>query len=374
METENKKTKYILFIALGVFVFYILPRYGNTILGVLLPFILAAVFAHILEPPSEYISEKLHIPKGISCFFTVISFYAMLFTAAYLIISRLMGELSGLAGQLVAISDKIPLFVEGAKDTLKEILPFVEFSQNADLFQNTISRLALSFTEKITSFVSSAVVFVPKIILTFFVTVIATCYFTADLKNIKRFVLCQLPQKAKVFMCESKKQLFDAFSKYIWAYLTIALITFAELLAGLMFIKREYAFLLALFITAVDILPIFGSGAVLLPWALIEYLLKNSADGTKILILYIIITAVRQLIEPRIVGNFIGLYPLTALFCVFAGGMLMGFPGIFLLPLLVIIIKNFNEKGLIKLYKMPSENTKEKLLVVREKYKKFKKG
>ena len=163
METENKKTKYILFIALGVFVFYILPRYGNTILGVLLPFILAAVFAHILEPPSEYISEKLHIPKGISCFFTVISFYAMLFTAAYLIISRLMGELSGLAGQLVAISDKIPLFVEGAKDTLKEILPFVEFSQNADLFQNTISRLALSFTEKITSFVSSAVVFVPKI-------------------------------------------------------------------------------------------------------------------------------------------------------------------------------------------------------------------
>jgi sporulation integral membrane protein YtvI len=284
-----------------------------------------------------------------------------------------MGELSGFSQQLVLATEKIPFFVERVKAAFSEFLPFIDIGENTDLIKNTLSALTISFTGKITAFVSSFVVFVPKFILAFFVTVIATCYFTADLKNIKRFFICQIPERSRAFITESKNQIFDTFSKYVGAYLTIALITFAELFAGLMFINREYAFLLAIIITAVDILPVFGSGAVLLPWAAVEYLFKNPADGTKILVLYVLITSVRQITGPKIVGNFIGLYPLTALFCVFAGGVLLGFWGILIFPMLAIVIKNLNEKGFIKLYKTPHENTREKMSNVRAKYKRFRK-
>lgn len=372
-ESKHKKILYIALIFGVGFLFYALPGLFKTLLSIFLPFAAAAIFAHILSPPSQYISEKLHIPCGISCTFTVISFFAVLFCAVYLIGSKLFSELSGFTLQLPNIAMSIPNTVESLKNGINELFPFIDIN-NGDIIKSSLSGLSGMLTEKITSAVSGVALFVPKLILSFFVTVVATCYFTKDLKRLKRFIMCQMPEKARIFIAECKKQLFDIGTKYIGAYFTIALITFAELFAGLTLIKKDYAFLLSLIITVVDILPLFGSGAILLPWALAEYLLDDPASGTKLLILYVAITVVRQIIEPKIVGDFIGLYPLTALFLVFAGGITAGFFGMFIFPICAIIIKNLNEKGLIKLYKLPPENEKEKVFSARAKYKKFRKS
>ncbi len=373
-ESKYKKLLYIALIFGIGFLFYALPELFKTLLSIFLPFGAAAIFAHILSPPSQYISEKLHISCGISCTFTVISFFAVLFCSVYLIGSKLFSELSGFTLQLPSIARSIPSTVEKLKSGINELFPFIDINNNGDIIKSSLSGLSGMLTEKITSAISGVALFVPKLILSFFVTVVATCYFTKDLKRIKCFIMCQIPENARVFIAECKKQLFDIGTKYIGAYFTIALITFAELFAGLTLIKKEYAFLLSLIITAVDILPLFGSGAILLPWALARFLLDDPASGTKLLILYVAITVVRQIIEPKIVGDFIGLYPLTALFLVFAGGITAGFFGMFLFPVGAIIIKNLNEKGLIKLYKLPPENEKEKVFSARAKYKKFRKS
>lgn len=371
---DSKNTRYFILLLCGVVAFYTLHRFGHTFLSVISPFAAAIVFAYILYSPSKYISKKLHIPKGLACAFTVISFFAVLFTAVYLVASKLFCELSGVAKLLPSLTDNIPSALETVKRSISELFPFADAEKITELLKTALLKLTAAITEKITLFIPSAAIFVPKFIIAFFVTVIATCYFTKDLDDIKSFFLCQLPEKYSLLITECQKQLFDISGKYIGAYLTIALITFAELFAGLMFISREYAFLLALIITVVDILPIFGSGAILLPWAFCEYALKDPANGTKLLLLYIVVCTVRQFIEPKIVGDFIGLYPLTALFCVFAGGILMGVFGMFLFPVCAIILKNLNEKGLLRLYRSPPEKIEEKISCARTKYKKFRKS
>ncbi len=93
-------------------------------------------------------------------------------------------------------------------------------------------------------------------------------------------------------------------------------------------------------VAIIDILPILGTGAILLPWSIIAFILGNYKIGIGILLLYIVITAVRQTIEPKIVGQQIGLHPIVTLLLMYVGAQLMGVLGLLLLPIIATIIKN----------------------------------
>ena len=121
-------------------------------------------------------------------------------------------------------------------------------------------------------------------------------------------------------------------------------ITFVELVLGLSLINLlginiNHIIPIALLISFIDILPVLGVGAVLIPWALISMLNGHSALGIALLILYAIITVVRNILEPRLVGQRFGLHPIATLFAIYIGGKLFGVIGVFLLPLTIIIIK-----------------------------------
>ena len=101
----------------------------------------------------------------------------------------------------------------------------------------------------------------------------------------------------------------------------------------------------------VDILPVLGTGTVLIPWGLISCFLGTVGQGVGILILYLIITAVRQFLEPKIIGQQVGLHPIVTLICIFAGGKVMGIWGIFLFPVMATVLKKMNDEGSIHLWK-----------------------
>lgn len=384
MHFDIKKAEWFFLVAAGaVGLCYVFANYGGIISDILLPFALAAIFAHFLSPPAEYLSAKLHIPKNISCIFITLSFFAALFTVIYAVAARLAREISGLSGYAELIGGYIPQYIENISEYIKEKLPFLAKSAEAEngaesFLINGISELASSVTKSLTGYVSSLVPavisFIPKFFIAAVITVVASCYFTADLKKIKRFILFQLPLKAKIFFSECRMQFFDTVSKYIGAYFSIAVITFAELFAGLVFIRREYAFLLALVITAVDILPVLGSGSVLIPWAIVEFTLGNTKSAVALLVLYVVISIVRQIIEPKILGSYMGLHPLFTLFAIYAGGKLMGIAGIFIFPVAAIVLKNLNSKNLLPIFKIPPEEPEEKIAAMKTKYRKYKKS
>ena len=110
-----------------------------------------------------------------------------------------------------------------------------------------------------------------------------------------------------------------------------------ELFVGLLLLRVPYAFLLALLIAVVDILPVLGTGTIVIPWGIITLILGNFPLGIGLLILYAIITVVRQSLEPRVVGHQIGLHPLITLISMFVGVSLFGFLGLFGLPIAVTV-------------------------------------
>ena len=134
---------------------------------------------------------------------------------------------------------------------------------------------------------------------------------------------------------------FEMFLKlfYLRVYFLLFLMTFTELLIGFMILGRSYAFLLALFISAMDILPVLGVGTVLLPWAAFLFLAKDFHGAIGLLILWGVITVVRQVLEPRLIGESFGMHPLVALIALYAGLRLFGFAGLILGPAVAVFLR-----------------------------------
>ena len=138
-----------------------------------------------------------------------------------------------------------------------------------------------------------------------------------------------------------------AINGFIIAQLILSLITFLIMLAGLIILDSGYALALAFLVTVVDILPVFGTGSVLIPWGLYEIFTGNNYLGIGLLILYIITLVVRRVVEPKVLGNAVGIGALPALLSLYIGFKLVGVAGLFLGPLIVIIYKAMRSVGLL---------------------------
>ena len=105
-----------------------------------------------------------------------------------------------------------------------------------------------------------------------------------------------------------------------------------------------------LLISIFDILPVLGTGGVMIPWILISFLQGDYRQGLSLLVVYVIITIIRNIIEPRIVGEQIGLHPVLTLMSMFVGNHLFGIVGLFGLPILLSLLRYLNDTGTISLF------------------------
>lgn len=143
-------------------------------------------------------------------------------------------------------------------------------------------------------------------------------------------------------------QLSKAGIGFIKAQFLLSLITFFLALVGLLLLKVDYAVMMALLIVVVDILPILGTGSVLVPLGIISIANGNSGLGAGLIVLFLIITVVRRIIEPKVFSTNLGISPLAALVSVYLGFQLLGFIGLFIGPALVILLEAMIKAGVIK--------------------------
>ena len=140
-----------------------------------------------------------------------------------------------------------------------------------------------------------------------------------DYKKVVKFIKLQLPDKHKNLLSETKKIFSSTILKMCRAYGLIMFITFCENFLGLTILnligvmKNSYVFVIAICIAVFDILPVAGSGGILIPWSLIALVTGNVGQCVGLLILYAVITVIRQYIEPKIVGDSLGVNPLVTL-------------------------------------------------------------
>lgn len=353
MNLEKQKA-FIIHVIYIVFIFglvYIAIKY---VLPLLMPFVIGLIIALIFCKVIDYLEKKTKIKRSVISIAILIIFYGILVLIINIIGAKVFTFLSDLFGHL---PDLYRYTIEPALDKAVNniIEKFPDIKTYAEDLLLNISDTLFSYVKNASATVISSITGlagkVPTIIIKLVFTIVSSFFFTIDYYKISDFIMHQISDNRKEMVLKLKNKGLGTIAKFIKAYSAIITITFTELSVGFLILGISNPFLFGALIAFIDILPILGTGAVLLPWAIIALILGNTKIGIGMFILYIFITAVRQAIEPKIVGKQIGLHPIITLVLMYVGAQLMGVLGLLLLPVIATIIKTLNDEGTIHLFK-----------------------
>lgn len=349
MQDTLKKTIFtslkVLLVLVVLFLFFLSFKY-------ILPFILAYFFASLIEPIVKFIEKKLHIPRKIGSVFSIFVVLGSVLSLLGFVVYRLVKEIENVYLNLEINMDGVTTFFNSLVEKINGI--YIRLPQEVtDIFRKAVQNLAnelQNLLEKVVNIAQVSIQFalnLPQVIIFIFVTILATYFMSSDKNAILKFLEKQIPSNWVRRTRGISNNVFSAMFGWLRAQLIIMTITFTELTIGLLIIGIENSLLLALIIAVIDILPVLGAGTVLVPWAIINLILGNTKLGLSLFLLYVIILFVRQLIEPKIVGQQIGVHPLLTLFGMYIGLKAFGVAGMILGPLTVVLLKHVI-MGLIK--------------------------
>jgi sporulation integral membrane protein YtvI len=187
----------------------------------------------------------------------------------------------------------------------------------------------------------------PGILVFLGISTVATFLIIKDRALIRTFVIDVLPSPSRAKSRNVITELLKALSGFLKAYSILITITAVITLVSLKILGVEYAFILGILVGIMDILPVLGPGAIMVPWIIWEFIVGNTSMGVSLLVVYTIITVVRQFLEPQIVGDSIGLHPLATLISLYVGLQLGGVTGMIMGPVLVVILIASYRAGLL---------------------------
>jgi sporulation integral membrane protein YtvI len=353
LTVENKRdfiinTTYIAIIAVLA---YLVFKYLTVLL---LPFVIGFVFALVLQRPVTYLSEKTKIPRGIWSLVLVIGVIGLiigvLFLLSYLLYDQLLDLTTSLVANLPALQQRLSKILVHFSGWLDNLPPSVEQAVLSSPSQ--IAEIAITFLSNfLTSTATGVIINVPSLLLTTVISVAACCFITIDYYKITNFILCQFTLRTQKVLLKSKRVFTKSIVKMLRGYSIVLLVTFVELFIGFLVLGIDYAAVLALLIAVVDILPVLGTGGVMIPWTVVNVVLGNFKLALSLLIVYVIVTIVRNIIEPKIVGGQLGLHPIITLSSMFLGVQVMGLVGLFGFPIGLSLLVYLNQRGVIRIMK-----------------------
>ena len=315
--------------AAAVFAFrYLLP--------LLLPFFIGLLLALFSRSLARRTSKKL--PHGVLAVAILSILLVCLALLVRALARRLLEEGSAFLAKLPTLEGELQEFWDRASGIFGD----GESPLRASL-QNRFPELLARLLEGITNFLATVLSNAPGILFSLVVTLFVAYFFAAAGFSEWEKLLGFLPHKANAWIKDRLPRLRDKAKsisfRYFRAYLFLFLITWGELLLGFFILRVEYAFLLSFLIAFVDLLPVLGTGSVLIPWSAVQFFQGNLFLGGGLLILYGIILLARQFLEPHLVGKSLGLHPILTLFFSYAGWRFFGVFGMLIGPIVPIFLR-----------------------------------
>ncbi len=328
------------------------------LIALVMPFALAFGVAFVLKPLIKLLHVKTKLRWNIWAVVCVLVFYSTVGVLIGLGAVRLTAWLETVLVRLPSlytntVAPALTAFFDGIQQKINLLDPvFVEALDNlGDQIVKSLGSSLSNLSVNAVGFISGIATSVPGILVNVLITIIATFFMAADYPNITSFIVRQLPERAADIVLKVKNQIGEVVGQFLRSYMLIMLITFGELSVGFLILGIDNALAIALLIAVFDIMPVLGTGGIVIPWMVINFILGNVKLGVGLLVVYIVVTVVRNIIEPRIIGKQVGLHPLVTLISMFIGAELFGFIGLFGLPITCAIIKSLNDKGAIHLLK-----------------------
>lgn len=232
---------------------------------------------------------------------------------------------------------------------------FPDASAHLDVIRAKIPDWAAAASAKLAAQLTRITSGLPSALIRWATALISSYFFAWDYPRIASFLSRQCPPRIRLPLQAGAAYARATLLRLIQSYGWILLITFSELALGLTLLHVARPIRLAVWIALIDILPVLGIGIVLIPWAGIALLQGAYARGVGLLILFAVISLLRNVLEPRIVGQKTGLSPLLTLICMMLGLWMFGVSGIFLLPIAVITLLHLQDRGLIRLYRKKTQ-------------------
>ena len=367
----------LVFYALIIAAYYFFIKYAAWLIA---PFIVAFGIAMFLQKPVRLISKKTKINKKIIAAASVFLILAALVSIVVLVGYRIGVEFKGLWQYLMEKLNNLPELVQSVENWLVNNLRFLPDSLEntaVNAINNFADKLLLLLVEQKNTFGSpdsgtgsfdlsmlsgplgsliSTAKQIPAFLTALLISIVACFFLTCDYDNFTNTIKKSVSEEHEKSLVKTKRLFSDILGKMFKSYATIILITFCEVAIGLNLLKLigvyegGYIVAISLIIAVVDIFPVLGTGTILWPWAFISFITGNIGMGIGLIVLYAIISVLRQIIEPKLVSMNIGIHPVFTLMGMYLGAQLFGVLGIFILPITFFLVKALNDEGIIHLW------------------------
>ena len=319
---------------------------------ILYPFLIGLVIAFLINPLVTFFQRKAKIPRTFSVIFTLILVFAFF-----------AGILTLLVAEIVTGADYLAKVVPSQLDTLiryiefflaDQIIPF--YNQLTSLFNslgsgeqdtilkniqnvgNTIGKTLGDFIQRFFGFIPTIITWFPNAATVLIFSLLATFFISKDWDRLMRTGSVLLPKRAKTNSRTVFVDLKRAFFGFIKAQLTLISITTIIILIGLLVLRVNYAITIALVAGLVDLIPYLGTGLIFVPWIIYEFITGDINLAIGLVVLYVIVLVQRQIVEPKVLSSNIGVDPLATLISLFVGFKLIGFLGLIVGPITLVIL------------------------------------
>ncbi|SDT26734.1 sporulation integral membrane protein YtvI [Paenibacillaceae bacterium GAS479] len=336
--------KSLVFVAVGLMLLYLSFTVGA-------PFLLALIVAIFLEPVNQLLMKRARVNRIVAVIISCTLFTLLLLALATGIGFKLTAELIAFWNRAPAMASDANVFLLGLIDNAKELYTHIP-PDSAVQLEKALNGLVSSLTGMVTALSRTIVNFasgLPGMFIFSIVFIVAVYMFSFSLNTMRASFLSLFHEESRPQVGAVLDNLKNSVFGFLRSQLLLSLVTYVITLIGLVSMRVDYAMAIALLVVIVDILPILGTGSVLVPWA--AYMLLTGHPGTAIglVLLFIIITVVRRIIEPKILGDSVGIGAISALISLYVGFKLVGVIGVFLGPLVVIIYMAARKAGLFQL-------------------------
>ncbi len=322
------------------------------ILPISVPLILAFITALSLNPVIRMLQKGLKASRKMAVAIVFILFVLMISLLGTFVVTKSIS-------QVITFVEEVPTYFNQLNDVYEEWernfesyaqnLPTEFVNQVMSSFEENVTSLSQTAKEKITlDSIAQVFTSVPNYLIAFLVYLIALFLFMLELPILKAKVYNMFTDETAEKVSFMTNRLASVILGFLKAQFFVSIFIFFISLIGLLFIAPEVAFIMSIIIWIVDMIPIIGSIIILGPWSLFMFLSGNIEMGVQLAILTIILLGVRRTVEPKVMGQQIGLSPLATLIAMFLGLKLMGLLGFILGPLLVIAFTSAREAGIIK--------------------------
>ena len=339
------KKNFVINTAFYAIVAVLAVAFWKYLLPILMPFVIGFVIASIIQFPLNRLPLKDSRFRGHAAVALCILFYVLLVGLMVFLSVKVFSEISHFAASVPDlflhyvypviwdVGDLIQQFLEPIDMTLAQLV-----NEAGKTVASTLAKGATELSGWAVKALATGVIGIPGALLQIIITVVASFYIAADYRTVVAFLKRLIPAGYRDNVVQIINYARTAVVVYIQSYSIMFLVTFAELWLGFVVLDIPYKLGLSFGIAFFDLMPILGVGGILLPWGAVALLMGRYKIGLGVIALYIIICALRHIIEPKFVGSQIGLHPLATLVAMIVGLELAGLVGMLLLPITLVAV------------------------------------